>query len=185
MKPSKAIVSALLPLLVTASLYQQWLEKRTAGALDSINSSITSETTTPEKNDTVIIEHCRAQEFSGAAALNILVVLATGSVLHMPGALTFPRSTLYRLAPELGLVELILLLFTLGDAIFIRRRSFKPAVTGVLAWRYQRQFIDPDKGLADKPVFESTDEYEADPFVNRLQRLGLCRILGDSLIVLA
>ena len=185
MKLSKVIVLALFPLLVTASLHRQWLEKTTAGALDSTNSSIINETTTPEKNDTVIIEHCRAQEFSGAATLSIMVVLATGSVLHMPGTCIFPRSTLYRLAPELGLVELIPILLGIGHVIFTRRCSFKAGMTRLLAWRYQRQFIDLDNGLANKPFFESTDEYEADPFINRLQRFGVYRILGDGLIVLA
>jgi hypothetical protein len=185
MKLSKAVVSALFPLLVIAPLPQQWREERTARALDSTNSSINNERTTPEKNDTIIIEHCYAQELSAGAALNIVVVLATASVLQIPGTLIWPRSTLYRLAPELGLVELIPVLLAIGNAIFIRRGSIKAAVTSVLVQRYQQQFIDPDERQAGIPIFESTEEYEANPFVNRLQRFGLGRILGDSLVVLA
>jgi hypothetical protein len=58
-----------------------------------------------------VINRCRAQELSPGGALGIMIVLATGSAIHMPGSFILPkRRGFYRFAPELRIFESLAIL---------------------------------------------------------------------------
>src|ERR1700733_10919541 len=121
MKPNWQFPFVLLSLLATVSSLQEWDEKHSIGSSNFVGRSgqlfngtvqysdrrIGNQLSDTERNDTIIIHRCQAQEFSPGAALGVMIVLATGSVLQMPGSLLSRKSSLYRLAPELGILELI------------------------------------------------------------------------------
>ena len=90
-----------------------------------------------ERNNTTIIHRRQAQEFSPGAALGVMIVLATGSILQMPDPLLSRKSSLYRLAPDLGILELIPLLLLVGDAYFLRGTKLNSAVADVFLVQYQ------------------------------------------------
>jgi hypothetical protein len=140
----------------------------------------------PKKNDPVTIHRCRAQEFSSGAALAVIIVLATGSVLQMPGSLLSQKSSLYRLAPELSMLEFIPLILLVGDAYFIRKSSLKSAVLTTLFHRHQRRYdanYKPRQLHEESATVSSTEQVEY--FFKRVQNFGLSRLLSDALVILA
>ena len=108
----------------------------------------------PEPQEPLIIDRCRAQELSPGGALAILVVLATGSAVHMPGSLTIPRrSRLYRLVPELGLADTFNTVYLVMLGVFVHRKTLRRSVTAILTLRHSR----PDSNFWwRKPVQDST-----------------------------
>ncbi|KAM5349508.1 hypothetical protein ACJ41O_006013 [Fusarium nematophilum] len=112
--------------------------------------------TTPPVNPEVI-ERCFAEELSPARATRLLIVLALVSALHMPGSLLFKkRSRFYRLAPEVGLIDLVIVLTSILRGVTVHRRSPREAVTSVLLLRY---FTSKEDLWWDKPECKSANGY--------------------------
>jgi len=196
MKRGCLLFFLFLLISAAASSCQQWLYGCSIASqelperpneLITPRAAAEEDTSKTKEEDVVVVHRCRAEELSPGAALGIVIVLATGSVLHMPGSLLNGKSSLYRLAPELGIFELIQLLLYVGVTFFFRRRSLKLTVTAILVWRYERQYDDDDDDDDNdddtSPI--TMDEHGANPFLDRIQTFGLSRILGDALMVLA
>jgi hypothetical protein len=192
MKPHQLLFFLFIIFLGTASSLGNSISSR----YPSDRSTVTTSSVFPgrsvddgesKKEDETIVRRCRAQELSPGAALGIMVVLATGSVVHMPGCFLASPSNLYRLAPELALLELIPLLLLIGDAIFLRRKSLKIAVSAVLLMRHESRDTETynSQQRDDDTATVATDQRESSSFLEHNQAFGLKRVLGDALMVIA
>lgn len=138
-----------------------------------------------QKEDVEIVNRCRAQELSPGGALGIMVVLATGSAIHMRGSIIFPRrGGFYRFAPELGIFEAMVILLTVAKSLFIHRKSLKVSVMATLMLRYFRGEDDlwwqQDGAMTAENCYEQTES-----MFHRIRNFGNDRLLGDGLMILA
>jgi hypothetical protein len=132
-----------------------------------------------------IIKRCRAQELSPGSALGIMIVLATGSAIHMRGSAIFKRAGgLYRIAPEFGILEAMTVLLLVAKGLFIYRRSLKISVLATLTLRYFR--AEDDLWWQGEEASSPANCYEQTrPAFERIERFGPDRVLADGLMVLA
>jgi hypothetical protein len=145
-----------------------------------------------EDEEVTVVNRCRAQELSPGAALGIMVVLATGSAVHMPGSVVIPkRGCLYRLAPELGILEAMVVLWMVGKGLFKYQKSLKISVMATLSLRYfqaendlwwQNDDCDPSSPNSSTAA-NCYDSLE--PFFDQIRQFGHNRLLGDGLMILA
>ncbi|OCL04083.1 hypothetical protein AOQ84DRAFT_367808 [Glonium stellatum] len=160
---------------------------------------------------TIAITRCRAQELSQGGALGIILVLAIGCVIHMPGSVTLlAHKGLYRLAPELGIVEAVGLLVLVVRGRFYHKQSLRLSVKAVLALRhalgegeswwledrrensvsptaetFNSAISDQERHLPSIPMSSSEAFERLEPFLVTLRNFSHARLLGSLLTSLA
>lgn len=146
-----------------------------------------------QTEEPLVVHRCRAEEYTPGTALNVIVLLAMACAVHMPGSLTAPRKAgLYRLAPELGIWDAMLLLLLLGKGRFLYGRSLKVSATSALMLRH---FNAPGDRWWRREGRSPGDEDEAqearrslqcaEGFLHRVQRYGNGRLIGGTLALCA
>ena len=148
-------------------------------------------TETKNKQPTVV-QRCLAQELSPGTALAWIIVLATGCVVHMPGAfLISKRGGLYRLAPELGIFEALLALNVACEGVFRYRKGLRLSVMATLIMRHFKAKEDPwwqspECDPSSPGIHTASNCYlAAEDFLRRIQTCSLDRLLGHGLMILA
>lgn len=143
-----------------------------------------------ETAEPAVVHRCRAEEFSPGTALNVIILLATACVIHMPGSLVAPRSArLYRLAPELGIWDAMSLLFLVGEGLLLHGRSLKISATSALMLRHFSARGDhwwrrgPSSG-SEAPAAPRCLEC-AEGFLHRVQRYRNGRPVVGALVLCA
>ncbi|RSM13613.1 hypothetical protein CDV31_005783 [Fusarium ambrosium] len=136
-------------------------------------------------------ERCRNQVVSSIRVIRIILALAVVSALHMPGSLVYQkRPRFHRLAPEVGLLDLIPTLIALTQSTIIHKRSWREAVTAVLICRYCTSKEDPwwekpEYGDDDLAIPTSTfnSDQSLQDILDYLQTFGPARILYTTLAI--
>lgn len=139
---------------VTASpASESFIGTRSGAPLESTSTSEASNATPAPTPG--IIERCHEQDVSSIQAIRMILILAVISALHMPGSLVYQkRSRFYRLAPEVGLLDLIPTLIAVTQSAIMHRRSPREAVTAVLICRHYTSKEDP---WWEKPEYRDND----------------------------
>jgi hypothetical protein len=123
----------------------------------------------------------------------MILIIAVVSALHMPGSLVCQkRSRFYRLAPEIGLLDLIPTLIALAQSAIIHKRSPREAFTAVLICRHYTSKEDPwwekpeyrdNEGAT--PTGTSGGGQSLQEVLDHLQTFGPARVLYVALAVTA
>ncbi|PGH19182.1 hypothetical protein AJ80_04151 [Polytolypa hystricis UAMH7299] len=158
----------------------------------------------------ITITRCRAEELSQGEALWILLVLAVACVVHIPGSVTIlGHKGLYRLAPELGIVETAAVLVLVVRGKFYHKQTLRRSIKATLALRHAlgegeswwlkglssgdrvtRSFTHSTLDTANHYEYSvaispaEANEY-LDPFLSTLRNSNQVRFLGSILTTLA
>ncbi|RSL88960.1 hypothetical protein CEP52_015049, partial [Fusarium oligoseptatum] len=192
MKRSPSLI--LLFLLTTFTIVTTGLASDTTSdaSLAATSTSEASPNATPTPTPDMA-EQCRDQGFSSLRAIRMTLILAVVSALHMPGSLVYQkRPRFHRLAPEVGLLDLIPTLIALIQSTIIHKRSFREAITAVLIYRYCTSKEDPwwekpEYGDDDLAIPTSTfnSDQSLQDILDHLQTFGPARIIYTTLAVTA
>lgn len=174
---------------VTAILASDTTSGASFAATSTLDASPNATPTpTPE-----VAERCRDQRVSSIRAVRMILIIAVVSALHMPGSLVCQkRSRFYRLAPEIGLLDLIPTLIALAQSAIIHKRSPREAFTAVLICRHYTSKEDPwwekpeyrdNEGAT--PTGTSGGGQSLQEVLDHLQTFGPARILYVALAVTA
>ncbi|EEU45333.1 uncharacterized protein NECHADRAFT_100712 [Fusarium vanettenii 77-13-4] len=134
---------------VTASLASETTSGISLEPTSTLEASNATPAPTPD-----VTEKCDDQ-YASIRAIRMILVLAVVSALHMPGSLVYQkRSRFYRLAPEIGLVDLIPTLIAAAQSTMIHKRSLREAVTATLICRY---YTSKEEPWWEKPEYRDND----------------------------
>ncbi|KAK6537094.1 hypothetical protein TWF694_011294 [Orbilia ellipsospora] len=153
------------------------------------------------KNITIL--RCQAEELSQDSALWIILVLAIGGAVHLPGSIAFlGRKGLYRLSPELSIFEAASFLVLILQGMIEHTANLKRSIQAALALRYflgkgeswwlgdidtdEPNGCDADTLISSSLMLSDQEKFEMlDPNLQSLRKFSHARMLSFGLTTLA
>jgi hypothetical protein len=170
-----------------------------------------TEASTEPSPQNVTIQRCHAQELSQGGALWTLLFLGVGCVVHMPGSVTWlGHKGLYRLVPEFGIMDAVVLFVLVLKGIFYHRQSVRRSIRASLALRYalgeaenwwlvqgpdaatrittetfNTALNDQEMNLVALNISQREAFENLDPFLTSLRHFSVSRLIGSTLTTLS